>query len=133
MARAANKARGEHQLTLAGITYLLRPSHAALEAIEDAVGTSILALIRRGNAGELTLRQLGAIAAELIVAGAAEDDAMTRGVDAVRIGELILEEGLAPAIGRLTLCLLDAATGGRTASGEAKAAPANLKKGAGAA
>jgi hypothetical protein len=84
--------------------------------------------VRRGNVGELTLEQLGIVGAELIRAGAEPDDSMTRSFDAERIGELIFEEGLPQAQSRLTLCLLDAATGGRTASGEAKAAPATKAK-----
>lgn len=116
----ANAERGEHSLPLAGVTYLLRPSHAALVAIEEKTRQSTLALVRMGNAGDLTVTQLGTIAAELIRAGAT--DAMTRAVHADRIGQLIFEEGLPAAVSRLTLCLLDAATGGRTVSGEAKAA-----------
>lgn len=112
--------RGEHELTLAGVTYCLRPSHPALKAIEKKTGRSNLALVRLGNAGELTNEQMGIIAAELIRAGA--QDAMTRAVSADRLGEMIFEEGSATASARLTICLLDAATGGRTASGEAKAA-----------
>lgn len=115
-------ARGEHALTLAGVTYRLRPSHEALVAIEERTERSVLALVRLGNAADLRLTQLGVIAAELIRAGA-EDEA-TRHVDAERIGELIQETGIPGVTSRLTLCLLDAATGGRTASGEAKAAAA---------
>lgn len=124
--RAANPARGEHELVLGGTRYRLRPSHEALVAIEEATGVSTLALVRRGNAGELTYAALGAIAGELIRAGADEGDAITRAVDDERIGELIFEsdDGLPAITARLTLCLLDAATGGRTASGEAKAAAA---------
>lgn len=131
--RPAIAERGEHQLVLAGKTYLLRPSHLALNTIERQTEQSTMELVRLGNAGRLTLEQLGTIGAELIRAGADEKDEMTRSVDSERIGELIFEEGIAPATSRFTLCLLDAATGGRTASGEAKAAPAAKKKTAGAA
>lgn len=119
---AANPDRGEHELTLAKITYRLRPSHGALRAIERKTERSTLALIRLGNTGELSIEQLGVVGAELIRAGATDE--MTRAVDAERIGELIFEEGLPKATARLTMCLLDAATGGRDASGEAKAASA---------
>jgi hypothetical protein len=122
-ARRANAVRGEHQLVLAGKTYLLRPSHTALVEIE-AQTRPIMALVRLGNAGELSFEHLGIIGAELIRAGAADDDTMTRAVSAERISELIMEEGVAKAMACFTLCLLDAVTGGRTASGEAKAAPA---------
>lgn len=120
----ANAERGEHELTLAGITYRLRPSHGALKTIETKIGRATLSLIRLGNASDLTLSQLGVIAAEFIRVGANPDDRFTRNISAERIEELIFEEGLPHATARLTLCLLDAATGGRTASGEAKAAEA---------
>lgn len=119
---AAIPERGEHELTLAGVTYRLRPSHEALRAIEKATERSTLALVRLGNAADLSIEQLGTIAAALIRAGATEE--LTKRVSAERIGEMIFEEGLPHATSRLTLCLLDAATGGRDASGEAKAAAA---------
>lgn len=120
----ANPARGEHELTLASTVYRLRPSHAALIAIEKRTGKSTLALVRQGNTLDISLADLGIIAAELIRAGADPDDQITRNVHAERLGELIMEEGLPVVTSRLTLCLLDAATGGRTASGEVKAAAA---------
>lgn len=116
----ANKSRGEHELTLGGKLYPLRPSHAAIETIEAQTGCSLLTLVRKGNVGDLSLAQLGVIAAELIRAGADEKDTMTQAVAAERIGELIYEQGAIATMPRLTLCLVDAAAGGRTASGEAK-------------
>jgi hypothetical protein len=135
MAKKANPERGEHELTLAGRSYVLRPSHTALKAIERETGEATLTLVRHGNAGALTMEQLGIIAAELIRAGADVDDSMTQAIDAERVEELIFENtgpngvgGLPYAQSKLTLCLLDAATGGRKASGEAKAAPAKPTK-----
>ncbi len=124
MGKKANEERGEHELTLAGKAYVLRPSITALKAIERETGEPLLGLVRRGNTGSLTLDQLGIVAAELIRAGAAADDSLTRAVDSDRIAELIFEEGQTPVQSVLTLCLLDAVMGGRSASGEAKAAPA---------
>lgn len=118
----ANADRGEHELTLAGRTYLLRPSYTAIKAIETQTGASIVVLARRGNLGDLMLEQVGIIASEMIRAGAKSE--MTRNVSAERIAELCYEEGLPHVTARLTLALIDAATGGRTASGEAKAAEA---------
>jgi hypothetical protein len=131
MARKANAERGEHSISLGGKTYVLRPSHAAITAIEEETGRATLALVRLGNCGELSLKQLGIIGAELIRAGADEDDEFTQGVDADRIEEMIFEnpKGLPEAQSRFGLCLLDAATGGRTVSGEAKAAPAKPTRG----
>lgn len=129
----ANKTRGEHELELGGVTYLLRPSHEALDAMEQETDRSVLELMRLANSGALKLRDAGVVAAELIRAGADERDTVTRHVDAERIAELIQEEGVAKVFARLTLCLLDAAQGGRTASGEAKAATAATIEAAGAA
>ena len=127
----ANPERGEHELVLAGKGYVLRPSHSAIVTIERKTGHSVMDLFRAGNTGSLSLEQLGIIAGELIRSGA--DDELTAQVDDDRIGELIFEEGVHRAMARLTLCLIDAASGGRKASGEAKAAPAETKRTAGAA
>jgi hypothetical protein len=43
------------------------------------------------------------------------------------MSELAYEEGIAAVQAALTMCLVDAVTGGRTASGEARAAPAKKK------
>lgn len=126
----ANPDRGEHEIVLAGVPYRLRPSHAAMCAIERRTERSTMELFRLGNTGGLTIAQLGIVTAELIRAGA-EDD-LTRRVDAERIGELIFEEGLHRAMARVTLCLIDAASGGRTSSGEAKAVPTETNGTAGA-
>lgn len=121
MARKANRHRGEHELPLGRKTYLLRPSFQAQVAIEEKTGRALTELIRMGNAGAMPISTAGIVAAELIREGADPKDSMTKNVSAEKIAELIFEEGLPPTIARLTLCLLDMATGGRKASGEAKA------------
>lgn len=126
----ANPARGEHELVLAGVPYRLRPSHTALETIEEETDLSTLQLIQLAGRGALKRRDAGIVAAELIRAGAEPGDQLTRSVDAERIAELIHEEGLAKVFAVLVVCLHDAATGGRTSSGEAKAAPAIATSGA---
>lgn len=117
----ANPHRGEHQLSLGGREYLLRPSFSAQVAIEEKTGQSLTQLIRAGNAGALPLKVAGTIAAELIRAGADKGDAFTQHVSAEKIAELIFEEGQPVCVAVLTLCMADMATGGRTSSGEAKA------------
>lgn len=114
----ANAERGEHSLRIGGKSYRLRPSYAAIKAAEEKTGQSLLALIRKGQFGDIPLEKLGAIAAEFIRAGA-EDD-LTKGVNGERIAELIYEEGVPHVMARITVVLLDAASGGRTASGELK-------------
>ena len=118
----ANSVVGEHELKLGAVTYRLRPSREALKAIESRTRTPVLKLSLLGDAADLTIEQLGIIAEELIRAGA-EDEA-TRYVGADRLEELIIEESMARVTGRLTFCLSDACTGGRTSEGNAKAATA---------
>lgn len=115
-----NAARGETTLLLGGKSYRLRPSYAAIVAIEDELGRSAIELLRASNAMALSYEDMGVIAAEFIRAGADEDDAMTRSIASDRIAELIFEEGSAAALVSLTVALASAVSGGRTASGEAK-------------
>ena len=129
----ADPERGELELELAGVPYRLRPSHQAIRAIERKTGFSLLELVRLGNAHALSLDHVGVVSAELIRAGAGADDAATRAVHEDRIGELAYEEGVVKVTARVTLCLVEAANGGRTASGEAKAAAATTTGVAGAA
>lgn len=117
----ANPHRGEHELELGGKTYLLRPSYTAIDAIERKTEKAVVDLIRLGNGGSMPLAIAGVVAAELIKAGAGEKDTLTRNVSAERIAQLIFEHGIGSVIARLTLCLIDVATGGRDAQGEAKA------------
>ena len=119
---AANPARGEHSLTLAGLTYRLRPSFQAVQVLEDDLGLSLVEMARKANSFALSLSELGAIVAELVRAGADEGDAMTKAVSADRMAELIFEEGTGPVFAALVLALTDAVMGGRTISGEARAA-----------
>ena len=118
----ANKYRGEHTLELAGKTYKLRPSYDAIVEMEDATGHSLMELTLKADGQRLRLPQAAAVSVALIKAGAT--DPLTAAVSAERIGQLIYEEGLVKVVIRLTLCLNDAVTGGRSALGEVKAAVA---------
>lgn len=120
----ANAERGEHEITLGGKTYRMRPSHAAVREIERKTERSAMGLLRLGNTGDLSVDQLGIIGGAFIRAGAGDGDTLTANVDDERIGELIYEQGLPHASAVITMALLDAATGGRKASGERKAAAA---------
>lgn len=119
-ATPANPDRGEHEIVLAGATYRLRPSHAAVRAIERKTGHTAIELYSMGNRGGISLENLGRAVGELIRAGA--EDELTAAIHDDKVEELIFEQGLHSAMARVTLCLIDAASGGRTASGEAKAA-----------
>lgn len=127
----ANPDRGEHEIKLGGVAYRLRPSHEAIRAIERKTERSTLELYSMGNRGALSLDQLGTIFGTLIRAGATTD--LDRNVDDERIGELVYEDGQFKAMAKATLVLIEAASGGRTASGEAKAAATGTTGTAGAA
>lgn len=123
MTKAAEKpaanARGEHRLPLGRKNYILRPSFAAIEAMEEKTGQSLIRLMQLAHAGGMTLRQIGIVATELIRAGAADE--LTGNVSDERIAELAYEAGLPSVMGRIAVALTDAASGGRTAAGEPKA------------
>lgn len=114
----ANPDRGEHEVVLAGTTYRLRPSFAAITAIERKCEKSLMAITRSANDGAVSLDTVGIIARELIRAGA--QDELTRNVSAERLAQLAFEEGLPVVVSRLTLCLADAVTGGRDTEGNVK-------------
>lgn len=116
----ANPERGEHEVSLGGVTYVLRPSYAAIRAIEDKSGKSIVDIAKEGHAGAMLLYDAQIVAGEMIRAGAG-DDPFLANLSNEKIGELIFEAGLPHVAARLVVALVDAATGGRTASGEAKA------------
>lgn len=118
--RAAIKERGEHQIVLGGITYLLRPSYAAQVAIESKT-RPYMSLAAAAQFGQLRIEEAQVAVAEFINAGAG-DDPMKR-VDAGRIGEMVYEQGLPHVAAILANVFTDALSGGRTALGEAKAAP----------
>ncbi|AJP72927.1 hypothetical protein [Sphingomonas hengshuiensis] len=116
----ANEVVGEDTLKLGRKTYVLRPGFHAVKAIEKTLGLSLVEMSRMGNLGQLNMDQLGTIAAHFIRAGAAEGDAVAARVHPDRVAELIYEAGIPHVMARLTLLLIDAASGGRTASGERK-------------
>lgn len=121
--RPANPVRGEHELVLAGVAYRLRPSWEATVAIEEVLDTTLLALFRKANAGLLSYADAGVVVAELIRAGADDDDKLTANVSDEEIGKLIFEDGMPRTQAALVLVLGDAITGGRDRSGKAKAPP----------
>lgn len=86
---AANAARGETTLIVAGEALTVRPSFAALVAAEAELG-SLFALVERAAAGELTLAEMAALFWHCL---ADRPDAVTR--DA--LGEAVVAGGLARA------------------------------------
>jgi hypothetical protein len=117
----ANPARGEHNVTLLGKRYVLRPSFTAQVAIEEKTGRSYAELAMDGQTGALKIGHLGIIVAEMINAGA---EGPLQTVSEARIAEMIYEEGVPAVAAVATVAIIDALTGGRKATGEVKAAVA---------
>lgn len=121
MSRAANEKRGEVDLVLDSATFILRPSHEAILAIEGKTGRSAIALANAATDGEMTNKDAAIITTELIQAwGRAVDDPVAKNVDIERIGQLLHEYGIMRVILRLALVLTMAVTGGCKADGTPK-------------
>lgn len=116
-AKPGNAARGEHSLELGGKAYLLRPSMEAINAIEDALDMSSAQIVARANASGLRLAEIAVIVAELVRAGAAEGDDLTRSVSAAGMEPLLHEKGVAGLYPSLTLLFLEVISGGRDRGG----------------
>jgi len=121
-------ASGEISITL-DAEYVLRPSYAAISAIEDKTGRSVIELANDAAQGGLKLRESAIIAAAMMRAWGNEATGIGDEVQAgaarsneARVGELIYEAGLPKINTRLAIVLIGAATGGYTISGKAKAA-----------
>jgi hypothetical protein len=101
---AANPARGEAALIVAGEALKLRPSFAALVAAEEELGP-LFALVERAASGALRLAETVALLWHCI-----EDrpQALTR----ERLGEALVEGGLAAAMPALR-CVLGQVLQGR--------------------
>jgi hypothetical protein len=125
MSDQANAERGETELMLDGRVFVLRPSFTAINAFENATGKAVMEL-----AADASVRKMKASdAAEVVTAcikaqGEATNDGLLKGVNAKRIGELIMEStgGLVMTQIQLATVLFNAATGGYTAKGEPRAA-----------
>jgi hypothetical protein len=107
----ANPHRGEVAVTLAGTTYVLRPTFAAIAAIETATGAGVYALAERLHA---MLRSepgpgIGAKdVAAILAAGMAGADRPTSGEEA---GRIAVAAGLVPAAAAAFAFLVAALTG----------------------
>lgn len=97
MTRPANPARGEAAITVGGDTLVLRPSFEALAAAEEEVG-SLFALAERAAEGRLKLGEIAALFFHCVVE-------RPEGCTRERIGEAVVEQGLASAAPVLRILL----------------------------
>lgn len=119
----ANEKRGEIELELAGVSFVLRPSFEAIQAFETQTGKSLIELAQAAGEGTMSLANAAIVATECIKAwGKATDNMTARAVNVRRIGELIFESpgGLMVTLKKLEILLFMAATGGVTSAGELK-------------
>ena len=102
MERKANSLRGEVSLTLGPREFTLRPSFAAIVAIEERLG-GVISLALRASKGEIGLRDIAALFWEALC------DRENSGLTEEALGGLILEEGLAnvsPVVSTLLATIL---------------------------
>ena len=108
----ANPHRGEVKVTLAGKAYTMRPTFQALCEIEEQTGVGLAVQLRRFGEGSFGVRDVAAI----LAAGIRATDRNAPGAD--EIGEIVVEEGLAPFVEPIGVFL--AATVGVPGDGKAR-------------
>lgn len=118
--------QGEITVPLEGIEYVLRPSYAAIMAIERQTGRSLFDLAGEATSGRMTIADMGVICAEMMHAYGREDPecemaSTYKGAKPERIASLIYETGGPRVSARIAVLLMGALTGGYTASGKIKA------------
>lgn len=94
----ANPYRGEASLNVGGETIVIRPSFGALVAAEEELGP-LFELVERAAEGKLCIGEIAALFDHL------SRGARPPGIDRRRIGEAIIEQGLAGVSPQLKLVL----------------------------
>src|SRR5690606_38550570 len=91
-----NAERGEVPILLGGRTYPMRPSYAAIQAIERQHGPVLTLCTRLGSPlHRLNIDEMATIVTETVkAAGKDRDDKMLQGVKREKIAELIYEQGI---------------------------------------
>ncbi len=104
MSERANSLKGEVEITLSGERYVMRPSFAAIMAIEAELG-GVVPLARRAAKGDFGLKDLTVIVREGLGAYG------TR-LERNEVGAMILAEGLANVAGPVRDFLTTVLSGG---------------------
>lgn len=94
----ANPYRGEASLTVGGETVVIRPSFGGLVAAEEELGP-LFSLVERAAEGKLALGEMAALFDHL------SRDGRPAGITRERIGQAIVEQGLAGVSPQLKLVL----------------------------
>ena len=95
---SANPYRGEAGLLVGGETIVIRPSFQALVAAEEELGP-LFALVERAAEGKLGIGEMAALFDHL------SRDGRPKGIDRARIGQAIVEHGLAGVSPQLKIVL----------------------------
>lgn len=128
-AGTANDVRGEVDILLEGVNYVMRPSFDAIQAIEKKLGRGLLELGQAAYNNTLSTIDIATIATLCIHAeGKAKNDQSMQHFDIGTVAPLLHEEpgGFMIAALRIQRLLLNASTGGYTATGEPKAATGTM-------
>ena len=122
----SNPTRGDATIILDGVDVLMRPSYAAISAIEQQSGKGLIALAQEAGEGSMTMATAAIVVTQLIRAGASEGDISYKHAQVATVGNLIMEAkgGLIIALKKIELVLFMAASGGYDSSGEVKATAA---------
>jgi hypothetical protein len=121
MSGGENKRRGEVAITLAGRTYVMRPSFEAIERIDSESG-SIINLARKGT--NISASDIALVVCEGIKAhGRHVNNPLVAAYDRQQVNRMILAEGLATEAVMLPVgeFLAAALTGGAVDEGNADA------------
>lgn len=105
---SANAARGEASLTVGGEMLVLRPSFEALVAAEEELGP-LFVLVERAASGGLKLAEMTALFWHCVRDRPA-------GLTRARIGDAVVEQGLAKATPVLKIVLMQILQGASTGS-----------------
>jgi hypothetical protein len=84
----ANKFRGEMEIEIGEVKYLLRPSFAGLLEIEDKAGCGLMSLVQFIGSGKLTTRQTVSIIFGGIVGGGGKVEFEALGEECIQHGML---------------------------------------------
>ncbi|MFN3232938.1 MAG: gene transfer agent family protein [Alphaproteobacteria bacterium] len=115
----ANRHRGEASVQLAGKSYILRPSFAALVEIEERCQCGIIELAQRFFDQKVRARDVVAVLFAGIKAGGDGPDGDWPEENAV--AQAVVEGGLANFIEPVGTFLADALAGGQSSTGESAA------------
>src|SRR5690606_36281697 len=101
----AKPERGEVSIALGKKDRVLRPSYEAILLIEKATGRSLRELAALANAMTMPIEVMAIVVAELVRAGAADDDIGAQMGEAEGWGKLIHAAGIPSVAARLTIVL----------------------------